>query len=90
MKKQIIIYASVLFLLFTAAIIVLQFMRLDMFHQWFPAETAQGTPVETMSTDQDLPEGEHLNVYVHKNDTPLSKDAVENLEYAMGLRKNLL
>ncbi|WP_027955765.1 DUF2194 domain-containing protein [Halobacillus kuroshimensis] len=87
MKKQITIYASILFLLFTAAIIILQFMRLDLFHQWFPAESAQGTPVETMSTEENPTEGEELQVYVHKNDTPLSKDAVENLEYAMDYAK---
>ncbi|MCA1022176.1 DUF2194 domain-containing protein [Halobacillus litoralis] len=87
MKKQIIIYASVLFLLFTAAIVMLQVLRLDLFHQWFPANSAQGTPVETMSTDRDSPEGEQLHVYIHKNKSSLSEESIDNLKYAMDYAK---
>jgi len=87
MKKRTLFTVSGLFLLLSATILFLQFIRLDLFHQWFPAKSASSSDTETMSAAKEPLPGQEMNIYIHRNDSELSQGTIDNIEKAMDYAK---
>ena len=87
MKKQTVQISLLLFVLLIGMILLLQLIRLDLFHQWFPAKASPEEEIVTMSAAE-MDEGEKkLRVYLHQNDSDLSKGAIQNMKQALDYAK---
>lgn len=88
MKKQMMKSTIGLFVVILSILLILQFIRLERFQLWLPhqaSNTAEET--ETMNSGNAETAGEEMNVYVHKNDSDLSKNTLNNFEYALDYAK---
>ncbi|RWZ60551.1 DUF2194 domain-containing protein [Halobacillus fulvus] len=86
MKKQAVQTVIILGMFLMMFILLLQLIRLDKFHQWFPYVSSAEQDVETMTGEMDV-QGEPLTIYLHENDSDLSRSLIENLTYSLDYAK---
>ncbi|WP_377946431.1 DUF2194 domain-containing protein [Alkalibacillus flavidus] len=68
-------------------ILILQLIRLDVFHQWFPVTSPQVDGVDTMTSSKDIEAGNKMRVHLYQNDSELSKGSIRNIEQALEYAK---
>ncbi|WP_347860907.1 DUF2194 domain-containing protein [Salimicrobium sp. PL1-032A] len=87
MKKYIIRWSVFLFLLLIGLVVLLQLVRLDVLHQWFPVTSPQVEKASTMTASESVEGGTRMTVYLHENDSELSKGSINNIEQALDYAK---
>ncbi|MBA2176287.1 DUF2194 domain-containing protein [Halobacillus locisalis] len=87
MRKQTLQVSLFLFVLLIGMILLLQLIRLDLFHQWFPAKASPEKEVVTMSASESLEGETKIRVYLHQNDSDLSSGAIQNMKHALQYAK---
>lgn len=87
MKKNVYGYLIVLFAILLAAIGVVQFLRLDYGHRLIPTEKTTTKEFKTEQGSGEKLMGEQMRVYIHQDDSVLSKGAIQNVSYALKYAK---
>lgn len=76
-----------MFLLLIGLVVLLQLVRLDVLHQWFPVTSPQVEKASTMTASESVEGGTRMTVYLHENDSELSKGSIGNMEQALDYAK---
>ncbi len=87
MKKQSYQYVIAIFALLLIFIGGLQMLRLDLFQQLLPAKESKEVSYATMSSSSNELRGEKMKIYIHEDDSDLSKSVLSNLQYALDYAK---
>lgn len=87
MRKQMMKSTIGLFVVILSILLILQFIRLERFQLWLPHQASNTEESETMTAGGEGTAGEEMNVYVHKNDSDLSENTLNNFEYALDYAK---
>ncbi len=87
MKKQSYQYVIAIFVLLLIFIGGLQMLRLDLFQQLLPAKESKEVSYATMSSSSNELKGEKMKIYIHEDDSDLSKSVLSNLQHALDYAK---
>lgn len=87
MKKQSYQYVITIFALLLIFIGGLQMVRLDLFQQLLPAKESKEVAFATMSSSSNELKGEKMKIYIHEDNSDLSKSVLSNLQYALDYAK---